>query len=1015
MMQGTNNQNMTTRLPSVKETFELRGQVVHNLMPFKVREILLVSSLYDAFIIEEEGLISEMVIGEYRDLRLSSPPRVTRVPSGKAALKKAAEGDYDLIITMSKNIGINPFTFGRKIKEKTPDIPVLLLATDISDLLEIQHQKNGEGIDRVFYWYGDSNLFLAIVKLIEDEKNVSHDVDQANVQVIILVEDSIRYYSMFLPLLYAEIVHQTERSISEDVNELQRLLRRRARPKILFARSYEEALSLFQRFEDHVLGIISDIGFLRNKQLDPEAGFSLVKKIRQINPHLPILMQSSHVENKEPSLKLGAVFAHKHAPTLLEDIRGFLLDHLGFGDFVFYQPYKKGMQANQVVSSFGQDIVEVDRASTMKEFEQKILEMPLECIRFHAERYDFSNWLMARGEFTLATILRSQKISDFQNLKEVREYLYTIFNETRRKRQLGVVTDFNRQKFEFESSFTRIGGESFGGKGRGIAFIRSLLYRYDLQARYKEVNIIVPNTVAIATEEFDRFVNDNDIRHKFEEKNLSDKEIAEIFLQGSLHASLQNKLREVLQFFSFPLAVRSSSLLEDSQNHPFAGLYSTYMLLNNDNDIDTRLEQLCQAIKLVFASVFYKDALQYIKATAATPEEEKMAVIIQELIGQQYGNRFYPTFSGVAQSYNYYPVDRQKAKEGLVSLAAGLGYAVVGGENVVRFSPKTPRIIPDFSSTQQTLENAQKYAYVLDFSQQIQQLSGNEQETLQKIPLKDLQADGSLHQLMSHFDRDDGVIRDGISDEYPNIVTFAGILKYDFFPLSSILLDLLRLGKKAMGCPVEMEFAVVLPDENHLIPPTFAILQIRPLVISREQGQVVLDSYQEKDALVLRSERALGNGLITIEDIVYVLPDQFDAAMSQSIADEIEALNDGLVREGRNYILIGPGRWGTQDHWLGIPVHWGQISAVKAIVETDLKDFHVKPSQGTHFLQNIISQGIGYINVPYDSELNFVDWHWLSQQTIIRKRKHVHHVRTNGKIQVIIDGKNRKAMVMKPH
>lgn len=1003
--------NTKIPLEEMQEVYDIQHRTVHQLMPFKVREILLVSSLYDAFIIEEEGLISEMVIGEYRDLQLSSPPRVTRVKSGKEALKQLEKKSYDLIITMSKNIGMNPFLFGKKLKQLSAETPVFLLATDTADLVTAQKKVLNKHIDASFFWTGDSKLFLALVKLLEDCINAPYDVKNANVRVIILVEDSIRYYSMFLPMLYAEIVRQTERSISEDVNELQRLLRRRARPKILLASTYEEAMDLFSTYENNTLGIISDVGFYHHNKKDSQAGFSLVQQIKQKNPYLPILMQSAFEENKQKAEQLGASFLHKHSPHLLQDIHQFLLDHLGFGDFVFLQPIQTNKKRRNSIQGH---LKEIGRAANMEEFEKYMQHIPLECIHYHGRRNDFSNWLLARGEFTLAQTLQQHSVSDFKNVDNIRTYLLNVFNETRRERQLGVITDFSQQTFEFDSTFTRIGNDSLGGKGRGLAFIRKLLNRYHFQTAFTDVDIIVPNTVAIATDYYDQFMDLNELRIFSEEKQLTDKKIAQRFISAALPTELQSKLAIILKHFTRPLAVRSSSLLEDSQNHPFAGLYSTYMLPNNHQDETIRLQQLCNAIKLIYASVFYRDAQQYIKSTAATAEEEKMAIVIQELIGRQYHTHFYPTFSGVAQSYNYYPVGRQKANEGVVNLAVGLGTAVVGGEHVLRFCPRYPQMLPDFSSTDQILQNAQKTAYVLNLADTSITLNENEIKTLRKIPISDLISDNSLQEVSSYFDQNDGVIRDGVSDEFPNLITFAGILKYPSFSFTKFLEELLQKGEQAMGCPVEIEFAVNIPNEHYPISrPEFAILQIRPLIVSREQQHVSFSDIT-KDDIFIQSNHALGHGVYaSIYDIVYVDPILFDASKTLKISDEIDTINSLLSSQKRPYILIAPGRFGTQDRWLGIPVRWAQISAAKIIIETDLKKFHVKPSQGTHFLQNIIAQGIGYLHVSYGKKDEYIDWKYLSQKQPKHTYSFVKHIHLSQPVLVKIDGKKRKALVAK--
>jgi hypothetical protein len=989
-------------------------QTFHNLMHFKVREILLVSSLYDAFIVEEEGLISELVIEEYRHLLLSSPPRVTHVISGDEALSKIKNRQYDLVITMSKNIGTDPFKFGKKIKKVCPDLPVIILATDTADLHACQEHVNEEGINKAFFWYGDTSLFMAIVKYVEDQINVKYDTIHGNVQVIIVIEDSIHDYSILLPVIYSEIVQQTQRSISDDLNEMQRLLRRRARPKILLANNYEEGIELYNKYRNYVLGIISDVTFFRNGKLDSDAGYDFIQYVKNDNPFVPSMLQSTNPRNRERAEELGVFFINKNSPTLMQDFDHFLLKHLGFGDFVFLLPIKEHKK-DESDKNHHEKTKEIARASNLKEFEKFLQKIPIESIRFHANRNNFSNWLMARCEFKLARKLRPQKVTDFKTLNEMRKYLVAVFNESRRERHLGVMTDLIHQKFEFDSSYTKIGGDSLGGKGRGIAFIRTLLSRYDFHQKYPDINITVPSTVAISTDEFDRFMSDNSL-YSFinSNKNILDSDIAKQFLKGNLFDDLKQKLTTVLKHFKNPLAVRSSSLLEDSQNYPFAGMYSTYMLPNSNKDIHKRLEQLCKAIKLVYASVFYKEAKVYIESTSAKIEEEKMAVIIQELVGSNHNGRFYPTFSGVAQSYNYYPVSHQKREDGIVSAAVGLGYSVVGGEKVLRFSPNYPEIIPDFSTPELVMKNTQRELYILNTKKQDFSLTEKEESTLEKISISKIVGDGVLDNIASSYDRNDHMIRDGFSKEGPQLITFAGILKYESFPLTKILKDILQAGQKSMGSPVEIEFAVEL-DPNNKKPPTFTIIQIRPLIISQEQVHITWDEKDtQKENVLIHSTKALGNGLIGfIKDIVFVPPVKFDSAKTVEIAGQIGKINKDLTRKQAPYMLIGPGRWGTQDRWLGIPVVWSQISNVKVLVETALKNFNIKPTQGTHFFQNIISRGIGYINTTLNPRESFIDWNWLNHQKSEKELDYVKHIRLNKPIVVKLDGRSGHALVLK--
>ena len=1016
---NTNNSVHTLNKSEEEPTkdYNLHSKTYHALMPFKVLEILIVSSLYDAFIIEEEGLISELVIGQYQHLLLSSPPRVTRVSSGEKALSEIKEKHYDLVITMSKNIGMDPYNFGKKIKKIHPDLPIILLVTDNIDInLALQHD-NTKGIDKTFFWTGDSTLFLAIIKYVEDSINVLSDTVNGNVRVLIMVEDSVRYYSMFLPIIYTEVVQQTRRSISEDLNEKQRLLRRRARPKILIAQTFEEGMALYNQYKDSVLGIISDINFKYKGKADPNAGYKFVQQIRKEDKYLPILMQSSEAKNKVKADKAGAYFLDKNSPILVQDFQHFILNHLGFGDFTFLMPKnKKNIKKEQELSieSFHQQTEQIARASNMFEFEHILQKVPLKCIQFHADRNDFSNWLMARSEFKAAMKLRPIKSSDFTDLNEVRKHLIEIFHESRREKQLGAITDFSQQNFEFDSSFTRIRGDSLGGKGRGIAFMRSLLTRYNLGKKYPNINITVPSTVVVGTLEFERFISNNNLIRFTLREDITDHEIAKAFLDSTICDELKTDLSKVLKHFKSPLAIRSSSLLEDSQSRPFAGIYSTYMLPNNHKNDAVRLRQLCQAIKLVYASTFFKEPKVYLESTSSKIEEEKMAVIIQELVGNNYGGCFYPTFSGVAQSYNFYPVGHQTFDEGIASIAVGLGKTVVSGGKVLRFSPSYPTILPDFSTSEEVLKNSQRELYVLDTSKKNFEYSEKDDVTLKKLNIEDIINDGTIESLTGTYDRNDGMIRDSFSSEGPHLVTFTSILKYETFPLASILKDILKIGQKGMGCPIEIEFAVTL-GEDEISPPTFSILQLRPLVPSDEHNEISFNEDMNQKNVFIHSDKALGNGVIeSVKDIVYVPPETFDSAKTVEIAGEVGKMNDKLSKSAKPYILIGPGRWGTFDRWLGIPVKWSQISGVSVMVETALKDFNIKPSQGTHFFHNITSRGIGYINTTFNSKNSFIDWEWINSKKPHKELTFVKHIRLSAPLTIRLNGRSGHAIIVKP-
>ncbi len=988
----------------------------HSLMPFKVREILLVSSLYDAFIIEEEGLISEMVIGEYGRLHLSSPPRVTRVSSGVKALTNVKKSSYDLVITMSKNIGMDPFEFGKKIKAICADLPVILLSTETSDLFVSKKSKHTHHIDKAFFWNGDSRLFLAIIKNVEDKINAQFDTINGNVQVLIVLEDSVRDYSAFLPIMYQEIVRQTERSISEDLNEMQRLVRRRGRPKILLAETYDEALSIYKKYKENLLGIISDVRIKQYGKEDPFAGFSFIKQVRKEKGHVPILVLSSEEANQRKAEALEASFLSKHSPTLLKDFQDFLLDHLGFGDFVFLLP--KNPQTvltgqNTIDQISLDDTKEVARASNMMEFEQQLQKVPIESIIFHANRYDFSKWLMARGEAKLAIKIRPQHVSDFDKPEDLRDHLLTSFTETRRKKQLGAITEFSQQKFDFTASFTRIGTDSLGGKGRGIAFLRALLARHNVEKKYQNITVTVPSTVVIATDEFDRFITENQLHELYKKTNLSDADIAQIFLKASLSDELKEQLNKLLDHFTRPIAVRSSGLLEDSLNNPFAGLYSTYMLPNNHENKRMRRQQLYQAIKLVYASVLYKDARSYIKSISSKVEEEKMAVIIQEVVGREYNERYYPHFSGVAQSYNYYPISRQEPEDGIVSIALGLGKTVVGGDQVFRFCPKYPEINPDFSTAEGIFENSQRHLYVLNTAEKEFSLSENDDITLKKLDVEEVKSDGTLTYLSSSYDQNDGVIRDGFLQDGAHLITFASILKYELFPLASLLSDLLKIGQDAMGCPVEIEFAGQINNSSQP-HAALSILQIRPLLVSDTTCSINWKEKIDHEKILLSSKEVLGNGVFdNITNIVYVDPQSFNSSKTVEIAEEVEKINTLLEQNNSSYLLIGPGRWGTQDPWLGIPVQWHQISKVKILVETAMPNFNIKPSQGTHFFHNIISKEIGYINIPLNQKGSFIDWSWLEQIKPTQKMNYIRYLKLKKPLRAMLDGRCKQAMILK--
>ncbi len=961
-------------------------------MKFQISRILLVSSLYDAFTLEEEGLLSEQISGKYEDLALSSPPRVSRVSTGEEALVELGERNYDLIITMPRLIDTDPFEFGRKAKELQPGVPVILLLTDTSDLPNFYRPGRHDNVDKIFFWNGDSALFMAITKYVEDMMNVERDTELAMTKVLLVVEDSPRYYSIFLPAIYTEIVRQTQSLMAEGLNDHEKVFRKRARPKILLAENYEEAMHIYTKYRKYILGVITDVSYQRNGKREHEAGFQLLE---ELDDDIPVLIQSSHAECGIKAKEMGKVFLDKNSETLLQDLRDFFKSHLGFGDFIFRMPSGE----------------HIGHASDINEFIEVLENIPVESFIHHAKANEFSNWLMARGEVDLARKLRPKKISDFKSEEEMRQHLIESIQESRRNKRRGIITDFEQQNFEYTETFTRLGGGSLGGKGRGLAFLSSLLVESDIRKKIRGCQIKIPDTMVIGTDVFDTFMEENNLYDTLLD-DLEDAEISDIFINARISKELKASLRKYLSYVTWPIAVRSSSLLEDSQNQPFAGIYSTFMLPNNCIDEETRVEQLCQAIKLVYASAFYRSAKAYIQSTVHITEEEKMAVVLQKLVGKSYGNRFYPIFSGVAQSINYYPVAPLKREDAIASVALGLGRIVVEGEQVLNFSPAYPKVLQGFASPEEALKNSQKHFYALDVDSAgaCYDLRMGEDVTLLQIPASEAEEDGTLVYLASTYVANDNRLRDGVGYAGPKIITFAGILNYEMIPLVKIIKELLRVGGRGMGSPVEIEFASTTDEKGK---PEFYILQIRPLAGIREMKQIKIKQ-KDIDSSFIHTNKALGNGpLEGIRDILFIPPERFDNTRTPEIAREVGEMNREL--EGRPYLLIGPGRWGTRDHSLGIPVDWDHISNARAIVEASLEDFRIDPSHGTHFFHNITSLGVMYFSIPYGTNRAYIDWDWLASRAPKkdkdRKNKFVIHIRLPEDLDIKVDGKSGQGVI----
>ncbi len=983
----------------IENIYSGRIKNFQKLMPFKVRDILLVSSLYDNYLFEEDGQLYELIHEESRVLNLSHPPEITHVTSGSEALELASTGhSFDLIITTLHIEDMHAVKFAQMLRDAGLRIPVVLLAYDNREKREIVTNYDISVFERIFIWQGDFRLLIAIIKDVEDRLNVERDTFAAGVQSIILLEDNVKFYSSYLPIIYTEILNQSQRLISEGINVTHKLLRTRARPKILLCTSYEEAWAYYEKYQDFILGIISDINFLRSGVKDPEGGLNFAKEVRKQHQDIPILLQSSNAEFSPRAGEIGASFLLKGSPRLLHELRNFILGNLGFGDFVFRTP----------------DGMEVGRATNLRELEEQLKLVPDESIRYHGGNNHFSNWLKARTEFALAHSLRPRKVEEFASTADLRDLLIRSLREYRESQTRGAITEFSAASFDPINSFARIGGGSLGGKARGLGFINTLIDNYHVRNQFPGVEISVPSAVVLATDVFDRFIEQNRL-DGFAYNPPDDKELLQRFIDAPYFpeyvvATLANFLHVIRE----PLAVRSSSLLEDSQYQPFAGVYQTFMISNNDPRDDVRLMELLRAIKMVYASTFAQRARDYMKATSYRLEEEKMAVIVQRMVGSPRNGRFYPDFAGVAKSYNFYPVPPQKPTDGIVLVALGLGKTVVDGGNTVRFCPKYPRHLLQFFSTKETIRNAQQDFFALNLEESLHR--GAEawpDQFVQRFNLTAAEEDQSLYLAGSTYSPENDTVYDGIARSGRRVVTFAPILKHKVFPLPEIMELMLDMGTWGMGTPVEIEFAV-----NVHVPPgkpkEFAMLQMRPLVMSHELEELKVDDV-DQSRVICQSQQVLGNGAITdIHDIVVVNIHTFDRYKSTEAAQEVSAMNSKLLAEHRPYILIGVGRWGSLDHWLGIPVTWDQISGACVIIESGFKDFNVTPSQGSHFFQNITTFRVGYFTVNSLSGLGFIDWDWLLAQEPIEERAFTRHLRFDRPITAKINGHRNKGVVLKP-
>jgi CheY-like chemotaxis protein len=961
-----------------------------DLARFRVHDILLVSSVYDSFILAEDGELHEVILREFLDLNVRSTPGVTHVSDGDEALALARDqARYNLVIASAYLGDLSAATLARRMRDAGIETQIVALAYDMREASQIIGAGAGSPIDRVFLWQGDVRLVPAIVKYVEDRRNVAHDTGDFGVQAMLVVEDNVRFYSSFLPTIYAELMHHAHRLLPEGVNLSHRLMRLQAQPKILLCGSYEEAWDYFVRFEENILGVISDIEFPWNGAIARDAGLELGRRVRERQPDVPVMLQSSRAENQAIARSIGASFLLKGSPTLLQQLRRFMIDQLAFGDFVFRLPNGR----------------EVGRARDLRELEDQLATIPAESVAYHAERNHFSRWFKARTEFALAHEVRPRKLSDFETVDHLRREILRAMRDYRDRTRRGVVVDFDAATFRRETTLSRVGGGALGGKARGLAFTDMLLTEARLSDRLRDVTLGVPSSVIVGTDVFDEFLERNSLKD-FALDATDEEEIERRFVRAELPDRVAADLTAFLRAADYPLAVRSSSLLEDSQYQPFAGIYATFMLPNDHSRVDVRLRQLLTAIKRVFASTFSRAAKRYFAGGPYRLEEEKMAVVLQRLVGAAHGSRFYPDFAGVARSHNYYPLAPMKSEDGIAAVALGLGETVVSGAPCFHFCPRYPRHLVQFSSVADTLANAQREFYALELGQD----SGS-RSLPARFELSAAEQDGTLARVGSTYSPENDVVYDGVSRSGVRLVTFAPVLKHEIFPLAELLDTLLGIATRATSAPVEIEFAVSFAPPAR---PEFGVVQLRPLGRLRQVADAELDTLP-RERLICESGNVLGHGSIAgLRDAIVVDIHRFDRRKTREIAQMVATFNADLAAAGRPYLLIGVGRWGSADPFLGVPVTWDQIAGARAIVEAGFADFRVTPSQGSHFFQNLAAGNIGYFTVNPDVGEGFVDWAWLAAQPAVSETEFVRHLRFDAPVQIAINGRTHAGFVAKP-
>ena len=980
-------------IPQEYQKFYLKDVTFVNLMMRRIYNVLIVANPYDAFMLEDDGRVEEKIYNEYMELGLRYPPTFTQVSTTEEAYQVLRTMNIDLVICMPGNADNDAFSVAHDIKAGFPDIHCIVLTPFSHGITKRMENEDLSIFDYVFCWLGNTNLILSIIKLIEDKMNLEHDIEEGGVQMILVVEDSIRFYSSILPNLYNYILAQSKRFSTEALNRHAATLRMRGRPKVVLARNYEEAMALYDKFADNVLGVISDVRFPVGGVKDSEAGLKLLRNIHSRNPYIPLIMESAESENREKAEAEGFRFVDKNSKKMSLDLRKMMEEHMGFGDFIFRDPKTKA---------------EIMRIHSLKELQDNIFKIPDDSMLYHISRNHMSRWLSARAIFPVSEYLKKITWERLKDITAHREIIFDAIVQYRHMKNIGVVAVFDRMKFDSYSHFARIGEGSLGGKGRGLAFLDNIIKMHPEFNSFEGATVQIPKTVVLCTDVFDQFMEQNNL-YQIALSDASDEDILQHFMRAQLPDSL------IADFFTFfeatksPIAIRSSSLLEDAHYQPFAGIYSTYMIPYLD-DKYAMLEMLACAIKGVYASVYYKDSKAYMTATSNVIDQEKMAVILQEVVGKQYDGRYYPNISGVLRSLNYYPIGDERAEDGIASLALGLGKYIVDGGQTLRVSPYHPHQVLQTSELETALRETQTRFYALDTKHVGSDFKVDDGFNILNLKVKEAERDNSLNYIASTYDPYDQVIRDGIYDSGRKVITFASVLQHGVFPLPELLQMSMKYGAESMRRPVEIEFACNINNDR---TGNLYLLQIRPIVDSKQMLDEDVAAVPD-DECVVRSHNSLGHGVTEdVTDVVYVkTDDNFTASNNPAIAREIEKINREYLDNGKNYVLVGPGRWGSSDPWLGIPVKWPHISAARVIVEVALKNYRVDPSQGTHFFQNLTSFGVGYFTVDANRGEGLFHMEMLDEMEAVEETEHVRVVRFNKPLRIMMDGKKQEGAVV---